>query len=144
MITSTIAVFLASIIGCTDAGVGNKGAGACAFFWSLVSWVLCLASYSLWSSFPYVTQLQTQPSLVQLPVWQDRSQDLLTTYRVNSAWFSSSWGCALTASILTFFACGIHLGSLARGPESDDFGYSKQPSREPPPPEALPSEVTKI
>ena len=112
LIAATVTVFLAAVSGGVDAGANKKPAGISAFFWSLVAFVLCLSSYCLWSAFPYVQQIQATPPTVYLPVWQNYSTNELSAVPAYNVWLGSAWGTALTASILIFFAGGVHLASL--------------------------------
>src|SRR5688572_15245738 len=99
MVTATILCFFAAISGCADAGMdrGLKPAGALASICSFMAWILTLAAYCLWSSFPYVAGIQATNPTVQVPIWINQAQNLMTSIPVYDAWFGAGWATALTA-----------------------------------------------
>jgi len=125
MVTATVLVFIASILGCADSGMdtsermrgGQKAAGGGACFCSLVAWVLTLAAYCLWASIPYVQSIQSDPPAVQVPIWQTYPTTM-NTLGVYDAYLGAGWATALTASILMMISWLIHCVSL-RG-DSDE------------------------
>jgi len=122
IIIATIAVFFAAVAGCADAGMDHsrKIAGACAAFWSLISWVFCLAAYCLWTTFPYVAGLQASNPTVWMPFWQNTTGNQITAIDTNTLWLGAGWATALTASIITFISNLVHCASL-KGEDLDTF-----------------------
>jgi hypothetical protein len=114
-VTACITLFFAALAGCADSGVegGSIPAAMLAAFFSLASFVFILASYTLWSDFPYVENLQSQnPSLVWMPVWINPAANQMTAVQVANVHYGPGWATALTASILAFFPFVIHCLSL--------------------------------
>jgi len=122
IVTSTLTVFFAALAGCVDAGMegGNFPAAGAASFCSLLAWVLAIAAYSVWSSFPYVQNLQgTSPSPIWVPVWVDQAANQMTAVQTFNFVYGPGWATALTASILIFFCNVVHCVSMVSVAQKD-------------------------
>jgi hypothetical protein len=122
MITSVVVVFIAAVAGCADAGMedSHKAVGVTAAGFSLIGWVFVLAAYCLWTTFPYVSNIQSSTGGIYMPVWYDYSSNLVTAIPATSVWLGPGWATALTSSILVFIANLIHCASVAGFDGSED------------------------
>lgn len=116
MVTATVLSFLAVILGFAQIGAG-------AFFLSMVTWVLTLAAFCLWSTFTYSAQLIAQNAAVAVPVWANAERTslvaLLPEVSNNPVAYGASFGLAIAAAILAFFASLLHLAALAQGDKKE-------------------------
>lgn len=126
MISATVLVFIAALLGCIDAGSirgrRNRVLAIILALCALTGFALVVSAYSLWSSMEYVTKLQGN-SESYMPVWLDQSNNLLSATLVRGAAPGPGWSTAIVASILSFFAAMLHCFTLIN---VDDDNVSKQ------------------
>ncbi|KAH9258968.1 hypothetical protein BASA81_002588 [Batrachochytrium salamandrivorans] len=125
MVTATVLSFLAVILGFAQIASG-------AFFLSMVTWILTLAAFSLWSTFDFTVQLLAHNPSVGIPVWANAEHtglvSLLTENNNNPVFYGGSFGVAIAAAILAFFASLLHLAALAMAGKGDKKEAANKPA----------------
>jgi len=118
-IIATITVFFAAIAGCADANTeeGSIEAAGSAVCCSFLAWVFAVAAFGVWSTFPYVQNLQgSNPASVWVPVWINQDQNLMTAIETHGFVYGPGYATMITAFAIIFIAFMIHLVSLRNTP----------------------------
>lgn len=128
MISATVLVFIAALLGCIDAGSirgrRNRSLAIILALCALTGFALVVSAYSVWSSMEYVTKLQGN-SESYMPVWLDQTNNQLSATLVRGATPGPGWSTAIAASILSFFAAMLHCFTLVNA--DDDVPKQQLP-----------------